>query len=353
MKKHCFLSPALILVILFLPFFAFPQYLLQEGYITTDLFEKANKDFTYKNLRIFPLTAGEYFLTAYSDIGTYTNLEKALKEKKIKITEKTSDSPNNQRGYNRDGTLNIDQSQQQTQENNSYSSDGEVNALFIENISTDTIFLMAGEVVKGGKQDRVLAQDIVLPPGSGQTELPVFCVEPHRWSYESSDKSFNEYYAVSTNSVRGKAVKDKDQHQVWEAVGEVMVMQGTETSTGTYTALEDSDDYTKKQEEYAAYFDKIFSKTEDCIGFVAISGDKIIGCDIFATPGLFEIQRTNIINSYIAEAIINGSEAKVGDKAVRDYLSEFLSTEVNQEEAISERGMQYEFRDRTIHVNTY
>ena len=356
MKNKSLLSTSIILSALLIPLMAIPQYLLEEGYISTDLFERAKYDFTYKNLRIYPLTGEELFKMAHADIGIYTNLEEALKENKIRITEKTADPPTNRGEYDtNDQSANLNQNniQQQNQTEYSYGSDGEVNALYIENISNDTIYLMAGEVVMGGKQDRVLAQDIILPPGSGRAEIPVFCVEPHRWSYGSSDQSFNEYFSFTSNSVRGKAVKEKDQHQVWEAVGEVMEIQGTESSTGTYTALENSEDYNAKLNEYTAYFEEIFSKTEDCIGFVAVTGDLIIGCDIFATSELFEKQRANILNAYITEAITTGKEIKISDKEVMDYLAEFLSTEAGQDEVISEKGMQYKFRGKKIHVNTY
>jgi hypothetical protein len=356
MKNQSLLIPIIILSALLIPLLAFPQYILEEGYISTDLFEKANANFTYKNLRIYPLIAGDYFKTAHSDIGTYTNLEEALKENKIRITEKTADPPTNRGDYDTDdqpANLNQNNIQQHNQTEYSYGSDGEVNALYIENISNDTIYLMAGEVVKGGKQDRVLAQDIILSPGSGRTEIPVFCVEPNRWSYASSDRSFNEYFTVTSNSVRGKAVMAKDQHQVWDAVEEVMERQGTQTSTGTYTALESSEDYNTKLNEYAEYFEEIFSKTEDCIGFVAVTGDLIIGCDIFATPELFEIQRANILNAYVTEAVTRGGEIEISDSEVLAYLAEFLSTEAGQDEVIGEKGMQYKFRDKKIHVNTY
>ncbi len=52
-----------------------------------------------------------------------------------------------------------------------------MNKLFVENNSQDTIILLAGEVVKGGKQDRTLATDLILPPGKGKKDINVFCVE--------------------------------------------------------------------------------------------------------------------------------------------------------------------------------
>jgi len=78
MKNQSVLSPVLIIILLTAPFLSFSQYILQEGYISTDLFEKANDEFSYKNLRIFPLTGGTNFKLAHADIGTYTNLEEVV-----------------------------------------------------------------------------------------------------------------------------------------------------------------------------------------------------------------------------------------------------------------------------------
>ena len=60
---------------------------------------------------------------------------------------------------------------------NRYKNQDDVNKLFVENNSQDTIILLAGEVVKGGKQDRTLATDLILPPGKGKKDIDVFCVE--------------------------------------------------------------------------------------------------------------------------------------------------------------------------------
>lgn len=37
--------------------------------------------------------------------------------------------------------------------------------------------LLAGEILLGGKQNRVLTEDILLPPGSGPRNVGVYCVE--------------------------------------------------------------------------------------------------------------------------------------------------------------------------------
>ena len=58
----------------------------------------------------------------------------------------------------------------------------EVNNLSIENVSDEDVFIMAGEIVKGGRQDRLLQYDLIVSAKSGKMPLPAFCVESGRWT---------------------------------------------------------------------------------------------------------------------------------------------------------------------------
>lgn len=342
----------IIFLLLVLPFFAFPQYILKEGFISLETNERVHDNFTFKNLRIYPLIGGIDFQAAHSDVGQYTNLKEALENDKVIISEKGGDVGYSA-GFNNDELLEESDNLEQIEIRQAFEQGGDVNELYIENVSQDTVYLMAGEVVKGGKQDRVLASDMILPPGEGKVELPVFCVEHGRWSYHSSPTGFNEYYSVSSNSIRGKAVNEKSQYEVWEAVEEVTQKQGATSGSGTYTALEDADVYKITLAEYAEYFINQLNQLDDCIGFVGVTGDRIIGCDIFATPEMFREQSNNLIDAYITEAISEGAGIHFKDQAVLIYLNEFLSDESTQEEVVNAKGMQYEYKGRKLHLNTY
>src|SRR5207248_490266 len=58
---------------------------------------------------------------------------------------------------------------------------GEVNRLVLVNNSKRPLLLLAGEIVTGGKQDRVIGKDRIVPAESDPVDLSVFCVEPGRW----------------------------------------------------------------------------------------------------------------------------------------------------------------------------
>src|SRR5262245_14156645 len=59
---------------------------------------------------------------------------------------------------------------------------GHVNELEIENTGSAPVFIQAGDIVKGGRQDRVLTVSFLLPANSGRLPIASYCVEQGRWS---------------------------------------------------------------------------------------------------------------------------------------------------------------------------
>lgn len=93
----------------------------------------------------------------------------------------------------------------------------EVNRLVLVNNSKHPLILLAGEVVTGGKQDRVVGKDRIVPAESDPVDLSVFCVEHGRWT-ETSTKFDTHASVMLQPSVRMKAMADQDQQKVWDEV---------------------------------------------------------------------------------------------------------------------------------------
>ena len=290
-------------------------------------------EFTYKKLRLYPIFANETFMDAHKDLGKYVSLQKALEGKKVSITE----TVNNTNGHE--------------------SGSATVNKLLIENTSNDTIFLMAGEIVKGGQQDRVLAQDMIIAPNSGKQDLSVFCVEHGRWSYtaesQQAGKKFYGYSKVVGNDVRKTAIVEKSQQGVWDKVADVTSKNSAESATGTYTALDTSKKYNEELTGYINYFKAAMKSQGNVIGVVACSGDKVIGCDMFATPVMFNEHLDGLLNAYTTEAITNGSIATADFKNVQGYLDTILADESKQEEAVKKNGTMLKSKNRKLHMATF
>src|SRR6185295_10372281 len=94
----------------------------------------------------------------------------------------------------------------------------QVNQLVLVNNSKRPLILLAGEIVTGGKQDRVIGKDRLVPAESDPVDLSVFCVEPGRWT-ATSEKFGGFASAMAQPAIRSKAMSDKDQSKVWAEVG--------------------------------------------------------------------------------------------------------------------------------------
>src|SRR5258705_12940070 len=90
-----------------------------------------------------------------------------------------------------------------------------VNQLVLINRSRRPLLLLAGELVSGGKQDRVIGKDRIVPVGAPPLPLDVFCVEHGRWTGSSQ---FAAAKTIVHPSVRESAAVDQAQTKVWDSV---------------------------------------------------------------------------------------------------------------------------------------
>lgn len=331
------------------------------------------KAVTYGNLRLVPVCADAQFLASAQRKCNYVPLKQALLDNKVSITEREMSTTARRRGGaarnelghvipNPIQTRNLREQQNQNEQELNASTGGgnAVNELTIENNSGDTVYVMGGEVVKGGLQDRIIAQDMVLPPHSGPMAMQVFCVEHGRWSARDASVSreeavtFTGYSNVGASSVRKRAVMQKDQGQVWQEVAKVNEANDVSTGTGTYTALEEAPTYQHSSAGYLSAFRDLARNNPNMIGVIAISGDKVIACDIFSCPDLFAKEFEGLLRSYIAEAVSYGQAAALSDEQVKDYFAQFVKEGKLNEKKIAENGaMAKDSEGDWTHLNMY
>ncbi|PYU27801.1 MAG: hypothetical protein DMG32_05105 [Acidobacteria bacterium] len=117
----------------------------------------------YENLSVFPVLSGKSV-----DTSSFVTLDDALSTGQVVVTEKGGDVVRRSRGAH-----SVDVPQQYG---------ASVNQLVLINRSSKPLLLLAGELVSGGKQDRIISKDRIVPPGADPLPLDVFCVEEGRWS---------------------------------------------------------------------------------------------------------------------------------------------------------------------------
>jgi hypothetical protein len=211
----------------------------------------------------------------------------------------------------------------------------QVNTLVLVNNSSKPLILLAGEIVTGGKQDRVIAKDRIVPSGSDPIDLSVFCIEPGRWTgatdtFGASAKASAQSIMVQP-TVREKAMVAKDQQEVWNSVhgaigalaapaapagvaGATAQTTVTVNSLGTssYARAMQNSAVSAKVDEAAAPVmksrEQVLEKLreEHAVGVVVAVRGEIVWADIFSDTDLLARYWTKLVRSYAAESLLSG-----------------------------------------------
>jgi hypothetical protein len=211
----------------------------------------------------------------------------------------------------------------------------EVNTLVLVNHSSKPLLLLAGEIVTGGKQDRVIAKDRIVPPDADPIDLSVFCIEPGRWTGATDNFSLSAPKPAQSimvqPEVREKAMAEKDQQQVWNSVHGTVSEMVTVTagapsvstsavsvdgpvaadalSTTSYARAMQSNVISAKVDETAAPLtsdhEQALAKLrgEHAIGVVVAVHGRLIWADLFANTDLLSRYWTKLVRSYAAESV--------------------------------------------------
>lgn len=181
-----------------------------------------------------------------------------------------------------------------------------VGELHVQNNSRHMVFLMAGEIVAGGRQNRVIREDVLLPPRSGFIEVPVYCVEQERW--EGKIQTFSSPSSMTHQGLRMSAVAGESQDSIWREAAAKADSVGVASKTRNYQEIYESRGVSGRIDKALARFDRLVRR--DTVGAVAVVGDRIISCDIFSDPDLFSRLWPKLCRSYALEDVtaVDGEE---------------------------------------------
>lgn len=194
---------------------------------------------------------------------------------------------------------------------------GVVETLVVENRGDAPVLLMAGEILVGGKQNRTLRQDVLLPPRSGEIAIPTYCVEEGRWREKTS--KFDSGGTLAHPSLRKEALKAAPQAKIWGEVRERSQRAGVHSATGDVQAYYGDKKVAQAVEKGAEEIEKRGFPT-DALGVIAVRGDRVVGVDIFADPSLFAKLRRKVIKTYLLEDPWKIKPVAAGEKEVEGVL---------------------------------
>lgn len=257
---------------------------------------RISKPFTHKNLSIFLIHGKNE--TSKTNIVT---LPEALERKIFKVYE-TSD----------------------------------VNELMVENISREfDVFIQSGDIVKGGKQDRVLAISIIVPARSGRVSIEAFCVESGRWSKRKNEDA--SQFSSSNERIVSKELKlaandKRSQQEVWASVAEAQKrlsdnvggsIASAESATSLQLSLENNQVAESTAEYVRALSNAIAGKT-DVIGYAFAINGRLNSADIYVSNALFKRLWPRMLKAAAIEAVAESRSVRLVDGADSDDVKSFI-----------------------------
>jgi len=176
--------------------------------------------------------------------------------------------------------------------------DAEVGVVMIRNTGRRPVFLMNGELLTGGHQNRIIRNDILLEARSWPTPVSVYCVEQERWQ-GMPQATFTSANAAGSPSLRGKALADESQSSIWREVDEQHSAAKITSRTHNYQEVYADRDMARNIDAFTSRIISFLPR--NIVGLAVARGDHIIGIDIFGTEALCSALREKLIRSYAVE----------------------------------------------------
>ena len=340
---------------------------------------KLSKPIQHENLVIYPITTSRSTRsTNLVRTGSYITLDDGLKKGLVLVSEigATGRAHRLRRGQ-------------------AASNDAQVNRLLVTNKSGKTLLLIAGELIVGGNQDRIIGHDCMVAARSRHTPVDVFCVEHGRWSENPAfgetredtviardtssyrnerrrhprevvqgDAAGGQFFvaakeAMAAPAVREKAQVEEDQMTVWASVSALEVQLNAESSTGSLNRVfEDSKVKARLNAYESAFTGRL---PQGSVGVVAAINGEIISGDAFANEALFRHYWPKLLRSLALQAsgAVEQKSVVPSIDAARAFLSaksESMPTEARRRqyrlvERKSETDASFELRSPSTSVS--
>jgi len=252
---------------------------------------------------------------------------------------------------------------------------GQVSRLVLQNTGDREVFVQAGDIVKGGRQDRVLTVSLLIPPRSGKIPIGAYCVEQGRWKKRGAENVAN---FQSANSVlpskaaklaifapRAKPTPHRleqrriphlssnarprhqqriqrqiyagartRQQQVWASVGKIQSklsrnlaarMQSDKSKSSLQLTLEHKTLIAARKKLIAALKQKT-DTSSDIVGYVFAINGRLNSADIYPSNGLFRKMWPKLLAASATEALAEkDNKSKTARPSIAD-VRDFLKT---------------------------
>jgi hypothetical protein len=278
------------------------------------LFVNYDSVWTYKNLQLIPI----YFKGPGGAKAEILSIQQAMKMRKVRIREVN------------------------------YAEGSDKNVLKITNRGKKKIMLNSGEILAGGKQDRVVAETKIIAPGTTEY-INVYCIEKGRW--DDKEKEFNYQGAVDPSLKKVMDMAGR-QHDIWKEIDRQFNAQGKASKTWSYLELYKTP--IKGDSNYVNYFMDRFHKSDSSFaGFIAITGKEVIQTELFASVNMTNLAFGGMLNTLVNRVVESGSTPSVPTERIKPIMDRLLQDETSQKAFVAAHGKMHQFQGEVIHIVVY
>lgn len=193
--------------------------------------------------------------------------------------------------------------------------------LSVENRGKAHVLLLAGEILVGGKQNRVLREDILLPPLSGPRALGVYCVEQGRWN--DGRRDFESKASFAHPGLRREVYDKAGQSRVWSEVARSTRAAAAPSPTASYQQVYEQP--AVRQHLDAAERELDTRVDAGALGAAVFVGPSLGGVDVFRDPSLFGREWRKLLRAYAVEGYARPPAAPAPEGKQRAELQRVLS----------------------------
>jgi hypothetical protein len=221
---------------------------------------------------------------------------------------------------------------------------GNVSELSIQNRSKEaTVFLNAGDIVKGGRQDRTLRDDVILETKSGSVPLASFCVENGRWTKRGSEDA--AAFSANSKILPSRKLKlatryGQDQSEVWSSVAEQQSKLNDNLSRLSKKRVETRDavsasslqltlenrELEKIQKEYLDELQPLLKGKNDVLGFAYAINGELNTAEVYNNRKLFRALWPKLLDSAITEAVAEHDNDRAFSPIPSSEVQKFCET---------------------------
>jgi hypothetical protein len=231
----------------------------------------------------------------------------------------------------------------------------DVNGLMIVNLSDKPLYIMPGEIIYGGQQDRTIGEEAIIPPSKTPVKVSVYCVESGRWAMrevtetavalerladssgrpldakarqklaeEAKQGKFVAHAGSLNKGGRAAVQAGKGQSEVWSKVGQTNASSGAVTASDAFTANYTDPKVLKQLQTYIDACQPSVATHKQVVGAIVAVNGKVEAVDVFQSTPLFQRLWPKLLKSHALDALAVAGEKGAEKPSTPRDATEFL-----------------------------